>query len=51
METPEDYRRFAEECRQLARSSRDEQHKTVLERMAAVWLRLAAEAQENGPPP
>lgn len=48
METPQDYRKFAEECRRLARRAEDAQHKAILEEMAEVWLRLAAEAEQKG---
>lgn len=47
METPPDYRKFAEECRHLARKAENEEHKAILEQMAEVWLRLAAEAEEQ----
>ncbi len=47
METAADYRKFAEECRRLARRAEDEQHKAVLEQMAEVWLRLAVEAEKK----
>ena len=47
MEIAADYRKFAEECRRLARRAEDEQHKAVLEQMAEVWLRLAVEAEKK----
>jgi hypothetical protein len=47
METPADYRSFAEECRRLAGRAEDEQHKAILEQMAEVWSRLAAEAEQK----
>ena len=47
METPPDYRKFAEECRRLARKAENEQHKAILEQMAEVWLLLAAEAEQK----
>jgi hypothetical protein len=49
METPADYRKFAEECRRLARRAEDEQPKAVLEQMAVVWSRLAVEAEQKRP--
>jgi hypothetical protein len=49
METPADYRKFAEECRRLARRAEDEQHKAILEQMAEVWSRLALEAEQKRP--
>jgi hypothetical protein len=47
METSQDYRKFAEECRRLAREAKDVEHKRVLEHMAEAWLRLAREAQQK----
>lgn len=47
METPQDYRKFAEECHRLARRAENEQHRATLEQMADVWLRLAAEAERK----
>lgn len=47
METAADYRKFADECRRLAGRAEDERHKAVLEQMAEVWLRLAAEAEQT----
>jgi hypothetical protein len=49
METPADYRKFAEECRRLAGRAEDEQHRAVLEQMAEVWWRLALEAEHRRP--
>jgi hypothetical protein len=49
METLADYRKFADECRRLARRAEDERHKAVLEQMAEVWSRLAAEAEQKRP--
>ena len=50
MKTSAEYRKFAEECRRLAREAEDEQHRATLEQMAEAWLRLAAEAERKGPP-
>ena len=47
METIPDYRKFAEECRNLARGAKDPEHKEILERMAEAWLLLAAEAEQK----
>jgi hypothetical protein len=47
METPEDYRKFAEECRRLAKRAEQQEHKVILEQMADVWLRLAREAEQR----
>jgi hypothetical protein len=50
METPNQYRNFAEQCRRLARKAENEEHRKILEQMADVWSQLAAEAarQEDG---
>ena len=37
----EKYRRFAEECMELARTAKDAHAKAALLHMAQVWLRLA----------
>jgi hypothetical protein len=37
----EKYRRFAEECMELARTAKDVHAKAALLHMARVWLRLA----------
>jgi hypothetical protein len=43
----EQYRRFAQECLEMARTSENEQTRVVLIQMAQVWFRLA-EARANG---
>ena len=48
METPGEYRKFAEECRRLAKAADDEEFGRVLRQMAEAWLRLAAEAEQEG---
>jgi hypothetical protein len=40
------YRRFAQECLEMARTSESEQTRVVLIQMARVWFRLA-EAHES----
>ena len=46
------YRRFAQECLEMARTSESEQTRVVLIQMAQVWFRLAeARASENGKGP
>jgi hypothetical protein len=40
------YRRFAQECLEMARTSESEQTRVVLIQMAQVWFRLA-EARES----
>jgi hypothetical protein len=47
METSQDYRKFAEECRRLAKEVENGEHKRVLEQMAEAWLRLAREARQK----
>jgi hypothetical protein len=47
IETPSDYRTFAEECRRLAARAEDQQHKAILQEMSEVWLRLALEAEQK----
>jgi hypothetical protein len=47
METPEAYRRFAAECRQLATRADMAEHKAILEEMARTWTRLAARAESD----
>jgi hypothetical protein len=44
METATDYRRFAQECRRLARDAKTERHRKIMEEMALAWDRLASEA-------
>jgi hypothetical protein len=41
------YRRFAQECLEMARTSESEQTRVVLIQMAQVWFRLA-EARQSG---
>jgi hypothetical protein len=43
MDRSDQYRRFAQECLELARTARSEQSKAVLLQMAQVWNRLAEE--------
>jgi hypothetical protein len=44
METATEYRRFAEECRRMAREVKTARHCTILEEMAREWEKLAREA-------
>jgi hypothetical protein len=44
METSIEYRRFAEECRRMAREAKTERHRKILEDMAQAWQKLAKEA-------
>lgn len=50
METPQDYRKFADECLLLAKQTNNGQHRTILKQMAQVWLRLAEEAEKKVEP-
>jgi len=42
-----EYQRFAEECRQLARSLRKPEHRQRLQDMAAAWEMLALERESE----
>jgi hypothetical protein len=48
METSTEYKRFAEECRRLAREAKTEQHRRILEEMAQSWEKLAKEGAPKG---
>jgi len=48
METSTQYRRFAQECRRLAREAKTERHRNIMEEMARAWDRLAGEAEREG---
>ena len=48
METSTEYRRFAQECRRLAREAKTERHRKIMEEMAHAWDRLAQEAEPEG---
>ncbi len=41
MDRSDQYRRFAQECLEMARTSESEQTRVVLIQMAQVWFRLA----------
>jgi hypothetical protein len=49
METPNDYRKYAQECRRLAAKADAEEHRAILQEMAETWIRLAAEAEQKSP--
>ncbi len=43
----EDYRRHAEECRELARGAKTEEHRQMLLNMVATWESLARDRAEQ----
>lgn len=43
MSRPEEYRRFAQECLEMANATESPQVRATLLQMAQVWLRLAQE--------
>jgi hypothetical protein len=45
---PAKYRKYAEECRRFAGKADGEKHKVILEEMAEVWSRLAAQVEQKG---
>jgi len=47
METGAEYRRFAQECRRLARDAKTERHRKIMEDMARAWDALTTEADEE----
>ncbi len=48
MQRSEEYRRFAQECLEIARTTEDERSRAVLIQMAQVWLRLAQGLEHAG---
>jgi hypothetical protein len=48
MESSTEYRRFAQECRRLAREAKIERHRKIMEEMAQAWDTLAKEADREG---
>ena len=48
MEPAIEYRRFAQECRRLARETKTERHRVIMEEMAQAWERLAKETDGEG---
>jgi len=50
MGKPEEYRRYAQECLDLANSFRVSQAQASLRYMAQVWLRLAQQAETQSNP-
>jgi hypothetical protein len=47
METATEYRRFAQECRRLAREAKTERHRQIMEEMARAWDGLAKETERE----
>jgi hypothetical protein len=47
MKASTQYREFAEECLRLAKRAKTDQELTVLQEMAAAWLKLAEAADEK----
>jgi hypothetical protein len=48
MTNPEEYRRFAKECLEMARLTKNERTRAILSQMAQVWFRLAEEKAAGG---
>ena len=51
MGSPEEYRRYARECLELASGLRVPRARAALHHMARVWLRLAQEAEDRSSRP
>ena len=49
MARSEKYRRFAQECMEMARTTHDPQARATLLQMAQVWFRLAEDHAGNDP--
>lgn len=49
METASDYRKYAEECRGLAKNAKTAQQREILIEMSHAWLQLAEEAERKTP--
>jgi hypothetical protein len=47
MSGPEEYRRYARECLELANNLRVPRARAALQHMAQVWLRLAQDAENR----
>ena len=45
--TAAQYRKFAEECDQLAQLERSDRHRSILKEMADAWRQLAAQADSG----
>jgi hypothetical protein len=49
MKKPAEYRQLANECRALARSARNDEHRSQLLKMAEGWDQFAVQAERNQP--
>jgi hypothetical protein len=47
LETSAQYREFAEECNRLAKQTKADGHRKILEEMAEAWRIVAAEADKK----
>jgi hypothetical protein len=47
MSSSEQYRRFAQECLEMARLAKDERRRATFLQMAQVWFRLAEEKENT----
>jgi hypothetical protein len=45
--TAAQYRKFSEECEQLAKVAQNERERSVLKEMAEAWKKLAAQADQS----
>jgi hypothetical protein len=50
MKKPAEYRQLANECRALARSARNEEHRSQLLKMAEGWDQFAVQSERNQSP-
>jgi hypothetical protein len=48
METPTQYRQFAEECDRMAKHANTERQRNILKEMAEEWSQLAENADRTG---
>ncbi len=48
MQRSEEYRRFAQECLDMSRTTEDERSRALLIQMAQIWLRLAQGLEQTG---
>jgi hypothetical protein len=48
METPSEYQKYAEECRELAKIAKTAHQREILLEMVQAWLQLAEDADRKG---